>query len=164
MHMSFPTVLVDPNCISCSKDTSYWCHCGSWCTNDVCMCRWHADDMCVQLMCRWCMCLQIMCRQCMHEWMTCRQCVDDICHLPVKILLSDAHIICTSSADAYVISNSPCGSQYIVFPVPKILVIDVTVVPGVVPDVVLLKICCLHIISGCPHGPRGPQLCFLSQR
>ena len=25
------TVLMDPNCISCAKDTSYWCHCGSWC-------------------------------------------------------------------------------------------------------------------------------------
>ena len=52
----------------------------------------------------------------------------------------------------------------IVFPVPKILVIDVTMVPDVVPDVALLKIYYLHIIPSCPHGPCGSQLCFLSQR
>ena len=37
-----------------------------------------------------------------------------------------------------------------VFLVPKILVIDVTVVPDVVPDVVLLKTYCLHIIPVVP--------------
>ena len=47
----------------------------------------------------------------------------------------------------------------IVFSVSKILVIDVTVVPDVVPDVVLLKIYCLHIIPSCPHDPRRFQLC-----
>ena len=45
----------------------------------------------------------------------------------------------------------------IVFPVPKILVIDVTMVPDVVPDVALLKIYCLHIIPGCPMIPVDPN-------
>ena len=52
----------------------------------------------------------------------------------------------------------------IVFPVPKILVIDVTVVPDVVPDVALLKTYCLHIIRGSLCCPYGPQLCFLFQK
>ena len=49
-------------------------------------------------------------------------------------------------------------------PVPKILVIDVTVVPDVVPDVALLKTYCLHIIRGSVCCPYGPQLCFPSQK
>ena len=50
------------------------------------------------------------------------------------------------------------------FPVPKILAIDVTVVPDVVPDVALLMTYCLHIIRGSHCCPYGPQLCFLSQK
>ena len=46
------------------------------------------------------------------------------------------------------------------FPVPKIIVIDVTVVP----DVALLKTYCLHIIPSSLCCPYGPQLCFLSQK
>ena len=36
------------------------------------------------------------------------------------------------------------------FPVPKILVIDVTVAPDMAPDVALLKTYCLHIIPVVP--------------
>ena len=46
----------------------------------------------------------------------------------------------------------------------KILVIDVTVVPDVVPDVALLKTYCLPIIHGSLRCPYGPQLCFLYQK
>ena len=77
------------------------------------------------------------------------------------------HVIHTSSPDAYVRCTHHLQQSLwtpIVFPVPKILVIDVTVVPDVIPDVALLKIYCLHIIPGCPCGPHGPKLCFLSQR
>ena len=49
-------------------------------------------------------------------------------------------------------------------PVPKILVIDVTVVPDLVPDVALLKTYCLHIIPSSLRCPYGPQLCFPSQK
>ena len=85
-------------------------------------------------------------------------------------------VICTSSADTHVIYMSSAHhlqmrtsfAQFswtpIVFPVPKILVIDVTVVPDVVPDLALLKTYCLHIIPGSLHCPYGPQLCFLSQK
>ena len=85
-------------------------------------------------------------------------------------------VICTSSADTHVIHMSSAHHlqihtsftqsswTLIVFPVPKILVIDVTVVPDVVPDVALLKTYCLHIICGSPHCPYGHQLCFLSQK
>ena len=61
-----------------------------------------------------------------------------------------------------IIPSSPPLSLWIpiVFPVPKILVIDVTVVP----DVALLKTYCLHIIRGSLCCPYGPQLCFLSQK
>ena len=52
----------------------------------------------------------------------------------------------------------------IVFPVPKILVIDVTVILDVVPDVALLKTYCLHIIPGSLYCSYGPQLCFLFQK
>ena len=52
----------------------------------------------------------------------------------------------------------------IVFPVPIILVIDVTVVLDVVPDVALLKTYCLDIIPSSLHCPYGPQLCFLFQK
>ena len=48
----------------------------------------------------------------------------------------------------------------IVFPVPKILVINVTVVPDVVPDVALLKTYCLHIIRGSLCCPYGLQVVF----
>ena len=106
----------------------------------------------------WCAC---------HPW----TCMSYTCYL---------HIICMSSTHhLHIISRCVhhphiiCGSTRhfqqslwttIVFSVSKILIIDVTVVPDVVPDVVLLKIYCLHIIPGCPHGPHGSQLCFLSQR
>ena len=81
-------------------------------------------------------------------------------------------VICTSSADTHVIRMSPAHHlqihtsfaqsswTHIVFPVPKILVIDVTVVP----DLALLKTYCLHIIRGSLRCPYGCQLCFLSQK
>ena len=69
------------------------------------------------------------------------------------------HIVCTSSLAVSVVPMDP-----IVFPVPKILVIDITVVLDAVPDVALLKTYCLHIIHGSLHCPYGPQLCFLSQK
>ena len=54
---------------------------------------------------------------------------------------ADTHVICMSSAHHLQIHTSFAQSSWtsIVFPVPKILVIDVTVVPDVVPDVALLK-------------------------
>ena len=78
------------------------------------------------------------------------------CHLHI-ICRHTCHLqhhlqICTAFAQS---SWTP-----IVFPVPKILVIDVTVVP----DLALLKTYCLHIICGSLHCPYGPQLCFLSQK
>ena len=85
-------------------------------------------------------------------------------------------VICTSSADTHVIRMSSAHHLQIhtsfaqsswtpiVFLVPKMLVIDVTVVPDVVPDVALLKTYCLHIIPSSLHCPYGPQLCFLSQK
>ena len=69
------------------------------------------------------------------------------------------HIACTSSLLSPLSLWAP-----IVFPVPKILVIDVTVVPDVVPDGALLKTYCLHIIPSSLCCPYGPQLCFLSQK
>ena len=85
-------------------------------------------------------------------------------------------VICTSSADTHVIHMSSSHHLQIhtsfaqsswtpiVFPVPKILVIDVTVVPDVVPYVALLKTYCLHIIPSSLRCPYQPQLCFLSQK
>ena len=77
---------------------------------------------------------------------------------------ADTHVICMSFAHHLQICTSFAQSSWtpIVFPVPKILVIDVTVVPDVVPDVALLKTYCLHIIPGSLHCPYGPLLCFLS--
>ena len=79
---------------------------------------------------------------------------------------ADTHVICMSSAHHLQICTSFAQSSWtpIVFLVPKILVIDVTVVPDVVPDVVLLKTYCLHIIRGSLRCPYGPQLCLLSQK
>ena len=79
---------------------------------------------------------------------------------------ADTHVICMSSAHHLQIHTSFAQSSWtpIVFPVPKILVIDVTVVPDVIPDVALLKTYCLHIIHGSLCCPYGPQLCFLSQK
>ena len=98
-------------------------------------------------------------------------CMSSTCHLHI-ILISSAcypHIISRCAHHPHIICRSTHHFQQslwtpIVFSVSKILIIDVTVVPDVVPDVVLLKIYCLHIIPSCPHGPRGPQLCFLFQR
>ena len=77
---------------------------------------------------------------------------------------ADTHVICMSFTHHLQICTSFAQSSWtpIVFPVPKILVIDVTVVPDVVPDVALLKTYCLHIIPGSLHCPYGPLLCFLS--
>ena len=79
---------------------------------------------------------------------------------------ADTHVICMSSAHHLQICTSFAQSSWtiIVFPVPEILVIDVTVVPDVVPDVAMLKTYCLHIIPGSLRCPYGPQLCFLSQK
>ena len=79
---------------------------------------------------------------------------------------ADTHVICISSAHHLQIHTSFAQSSWtpIVFPVPKILVIDVTVVPDVVPDVALLKTYYLHIIPGSLGCPYGLQLCFLSQK
>ena len=79
---------------------------------------------------------------------------------------ADTHVIHMSSAHHLQIHTSFTQSSWtpIVFPVPKILVIDVTVVPDVVPDLALLKTYCLHIIRGSLCCPYGPQLCFLSQK
>ena len=80
-------------------------------------------------------------------------------------------VICTSSADTHVIHMSSAHHLQIhtsfaqsswtpiVLPVPKILGIDVTVVPDVVPDLALLKTFCLHIICGSFCCPYGPQYC-----
>ena len=88
--------------------------------------------------------------------------------MPGVIYMSsaDTHVICMSSAHHLQIHTSFAQSSWtpIVFPVPKILVIDVTVVPDVVPDLALLKTYCLHIIHGSLCCPYGPQLCFLSQK
>ena len=88
--------------------------------------------------------------------------------MPGVICMSsaDTHVICMSSAHHMQIHTSFAQSSWtpIVFPVPKILVIDVTVVPDVVPDLALLKTHCLHIIHGSLRCPYGPQLCFLSQK
>ena len=69
------------------------------------------------------------------------------------------HIVCTSFLAVVIVPMDPnCVSC------PKILVIDVTVVPDVVPNVALLKTYCLHIIHGSLCCPYGPQLCFLFQK
>ena len=79
---------------------------------------------------------------------------------------ADTHVICMSSAHHLQIHTSFAQSSWtpIVFLVPKILAIDVTVVPDVVPDLALFKTYCLHIIHGSLCCPYEPQLCFLSQK
>ena len=128
-------------------------------------CSQHADDMRVRFWVRF------------HQQMTYVIHTSSACHLdtclscPISCSTTPG-VICTSSADTHVIRMSSahylqiCTSfaqsscTPIVFPVPKILVIDLTVVP----DVALLKTYCLHIIPGSLCCPYGSQLCFLSQK
>ena len=88
--------------------------------------------------------------------------------MPGVICMSsaDTYVICMSSAHYLQIHTSFAQSSWtpIVFLVPKILIIDVTVVPDVVLDLALLKTYCLHIIPSSLCCPYGPQLCFLSQQ
>ena len=79
------------------------------------------------------------------------------------------HVVCTSSAHhlhTHVIRMpSACHPHTsLSCPISCSTIIDVTVVPDVVPDVALLKTYCLHIIPGSLRCPYGPQLCFLSQK
>ena len=123
----------------------------------------------------------VVCTSSAHHLHTHVICMPSACHphtslscpiscstMPGVICMSsaDTHVICMSSALHLQIHTSFAQSSWtpIVFPVPKILVIDVTVVPDVVPDVTLVKTYCLHIIPGSLHSPYGPQLCFLSQK
>ena len=57
-------VPMDPNCVLCPKNISYWCHCGSWCGrhayNVRMMCGWHESEILLEI------------------WLA-----DDICHLDI---------------------------------------------------------------------------------
>ena len=119
----------------------------------------------------------VVCTSCAHHLHTHVICMPSACHLHTSLSCpiscstmpgvictssADTHVICMSSAHHLQIHTSFAQSSWtpIVFPVPKILVIDVTVVP----DLALLKTYCLHIIRGSLRCPYGPQLCFLSQK
>ena len=80
-------------------------------------------------------------------------------------LVSSAHHLQTHMSSAHHLQICTAFAQSswtpFVFPVPKTLVIDVTVVPDVVPNVALLKTYCLHIIPSslcCPYGPQFGDL------
>ena len=115
----------------------------------------------------------VVCTSSTHHLHTHVICMPSACHphtslscpiscstMPGVICMSsaDTHVIHMSSAHHLQIHTSFVQSSWtpIVFPVPKILVIDVTVVPDVVADLALLKTYCLHIIPSslcCPYGP-----------
>ena len=121
----------------------------------------------------WCH-LHVVCTSSAHHLHTHVICMSSSCHphtslscpiscstMPGVICMSsaDTHVIHMSSGHHLQIHTSFAQSSWtpIVFPVPKILVIDVTVVPDVVPDVALLKTYCLHIIPSSLHCPYGPN-------
>ena len=89
-------------------------------------------------------------------------------HHPHVIYISSAchpHIISRCTHHPHITCRSTHHFQQslwtpIVFSFSKILIIDVTVVPDVVPDVVLLKIYCLHIIPAVPMVPVDPNCVF----